>query len=259
MSTASSFARTTRDEGELNRELRDSTHRNNGTLRARRKDKQDANLEESSQGASTNAKGLKRNRRRDYPGRAGNYARSRQTSLPARRDDGERRQPKGAREIQDGLTGHREPGVRRAPWINREMSAELARDAGKTGRDEQRREAGGRSLRLAGSAERALETQSATAMGTEGEQRLDAEECAGHSSTARTPGHARTGELSREEHAGTWARGVENWREHGWAGRLGVERQGDRAGRTRAGRRAEGAGASAPASRNWGAVQEKLG
>jgi hypothetical protein len=47
-------------------------------------------------GASTNAKGLKRNRRRDYPGRAGNYARPRQTSRPARRDDGERRQPEGA-------------------------------------------------------------------------------------------------------------------------------------------------------------------
>jgi hypothetical protein len=65
MSTASSFARTTRDEGELNRELRDSTRRNNGTLRARRKDEQDVIWAESSQGASTNVKGLKRNRRRD--------------------------------------------------------------------------------------------------------------------------------------------------------------------------------------------------
>jgi hypothetical protein len=59
------------------------------------------------------------------------------------------------------------------------------------GRDEQWREAGGRGLWLAGSAERALETQSATAMGTEGEQRLDAEERA--DARARTHRRAEQG------------------------------------------------------------------
>lgn len=80
-------------EGELNRELRGSTLRNNETLRAPCKGEQFA---ESSQGASTNVKGLKRDRRRDHPGRAGNCARPRQTSRPARRGDGERWQPGGA-------------------------------------------------------------------------------------------------------------------------------------------------------------------
>jgi hypothetical protein len=97
-------------------------------------------------------------------------------------------------------------------------------------------------LWLAGSAERALETQSATAMGTEGEQRLDAEERAGRSSTARTPVHARTGELSREPDRSDRRRAP--WPDEEHAGELTR-----RAGRNRGSRRARG----------WGKIGARTG